>query len=276
MIVVRQTFAILSIFITALFVCSFAYAQYPLSSSDEVKKITDRLVLKPGKSPNTIKLPIYVLPSASTFFGDWNAIEFENPVAPGEGKDTNVILSVESLIAPPSFKWSKRLNLRSNKSAQGFEVPLPTGKPRAINLYGVFICRDSRGDESCSKKPFEPIESILERYLPNSEGLTTAPPGYAPRDQLYYFSMFAIDQDAILAYKTHPFEIANQKVFERLLTNSYSSKEIALALQYAEERLRVLASVPGEVKRIPIPYSGSGPKLGPYMYWVDLPRMKLG
>ena len=263
----------LRLLLTILLVCLTidpAKAQPQLVLTDEFKSITDELKLKPGKTPSSLQIPLYLLASTRRYLGDWDAIALENNYDPNSKEVLPLLLSVEPLIGENSFQWTKKISLGFDRRMTLFNVDVPRPKPNNVNIYGVFVCRDGQEVGRCKNKHYEDIMDIFKRYV-SIDGSSIAPISSLPADLIYYFSVFIVYEDSLYVYKAFPTRDKDIELFGKIIRDSAPHRDVLSAVKFIQDRLDTLQSIPGSIKRLPVPISSQG-KITPFAYWVDLPK----
>lgn len=126
-----------------------------------------------------------------------------------------------------------------------FTIP----KPKQATAYGLYICTDSRKENTCQRKSMETHAKLSERLAENPDKVRA-------EDRVFYFQNLVIDGKNVEAYRTD--DLSNG--FQRSITGHLSKKGLSASeVQTALKTNSTIKSSPLDIRKgkivLSLPYN---------------------
>jgi hypothetical protein len=213
----------------AFFIVPSSWAQFDRPT------IIEKLVLAHSGMDMTLKVNIHT--EARCNFGDADALLLD---LLSSGRETKILLTLEPVMPDKNFKTLVQdVTAPPDIHTTGYttEFTLPSGgKPM---LLGLFVCKDSDKQGSCSGKKFQPINEVISNY----EVGVKHSDDYRATDKIYYFKFLVFD-GANIYYPARGMTVESYEELDKMLAvqgmDSSSRKD---AIKRVQELNQTLGSV---------------------------------
>lgn len=136
-----------------------------------------------------------------------------------------------------------------NELQKGVNASFTIPRPKEATAYGVYICSDSRKDNSCQRKSMMGHAKLSEQLAENPEKARS-------EDRVFFFQNLVIDGKSIEAYRTD--DLSNE--FQRTITDHLTNKGLSASkVQAAVKTNLILKSAPADIRKdriiLSLPYN---------------------
>ncbi len=161
------------------------------------------------------------------FFGDRDAIGMELAKSSGEAK---LLLSIERIAGAWLARGTSPLAVADITSAgkdlkTGYQLSLAIKVPSQMQLYGIYICKDTKKENQCASKKAMSIPDVLSEHNVLNKPL---PANYQSDDKIYFFKYLLIGPNTLFAptqAMTEERYVNLNHFFSMLLGKSASAKQ---------------------------------------------------
>ncbi|HET9238490.1 MAG TPA: hypothetical protein VFO10_14615 [Oligoflexus sp.] len=128
---------------------------------------------------------------------------------------------------------------------KGLNASFTIPRPKEATSYGVYICSDSRKDNSCQRKGMLSHAKLSEQLAENPERARG-------EDRVFFFQNLVIDGKTVEAYRTD--DLSNE--FQRTITGHLTKKGLSASdVQKAIKTNLTLKSAPADIRKDRIVFS---------------------